>query len=425
MKREYIKPRIYDAKGITEHLSEMAAKGWKLKESGSFLWSYEKAEPENVRFCLKYDRENTEEISEDWKYVSTYSGIRIYRSEKPEAAVVEEDNEKRFLAMNALVQKKVAKPLMTSIGLFQFLFVLFGFECIRYPLDNLAQRTQVALLVLLPIFLIYSIWELMKTRSWSKAAKTAVREGKEIPQVNTLFFRRLDMALCTICALLLALLIIDPAGSNGAENRLIAIAVIVFLFLTIWISSRMEDRLAQKGASSRKIFGMKLLMAAGLIVMLIILTAIVVAWELILGDNDGLSEEAPVSAAQLGMVEEITEEDADYSVEESILMKKVSVYEFVDEPEYVYMDIYAARVKCGCLLDWCLERTMKATDAQWKAEEDSAWNADRVYFCLDPVDDETRWLVIKDDIILFVYLSEVPTNQQKRIISEKMMKAAE
>ena len=38
-------PCLYDYRGVEEHLSAMAAQGWRLEKAGNSLWKYRRAEP--------------------------------------------------------------------------------------------------------------------------------------------------------------------------------------------------------------------------------------------------------------------------------------------------------------------------------------------------------------------------------------------
>ena len=46
--------QLYDYRGVEEHLSAMAAKGWRLEKAGNQLWTYRRAEPAKVRYAVTY-----------------------------------------------------------------------------------------------------------------------------------------------------------------------------------------------------------------------------------------------------------------------------------------------------------------------------------------------------------------------------------
>ena len=45
---------LYDYKRVEQHLSAMAAKGWRLESIGARLWKYRRAEPAKVHYAVAY-----------------------------------------------------------------------------------------------------------------------------------------------------------------------------------------------------------------------------------------------------------------------------------------------------------------------------------------------------------------------------------
>ena len=46
---------LYDYRGVEEHLSAMAAQGWRLEKAGNSRWKYRRAEPAQVRYAVTYN----------------------------------------------------------------------------------------------------------------------------------------------------------------------------------------------------------------------------------------------------------------------------------------------------------------------------------------------------------------------------------
>ena len=53
-KREFCSYLIFDYRGVEAHLSQMAARGWRLEKIGPWFWTYRRAEPAQVAYAVTY-----------------------------------------------------------------------------------------------------------------------------------------------------------------------------------------------------------------------------------------------------------------------------------------------------------------------------------------------------------------------------------
>ena len=53
-KRRMENLNLYDYRHVEDHLSAMAARGWRLESIGARLWKYRRAEPAKVRYAVTY-----------------------------------------------------------------------------------------------------------------------------------------------------------------------------------------------------------------------------------------------------------------------------------------------------------------------------------------------------------------------------------
>ena len=53
-KRRFVNFNLYDYQAVEEHLSAMAARGWRLEKAGNQIWTYRRAEPAKVRYAVTY-----------------------------------------------------------------------------------------------------------------------------------------------------------------------------------------------------------------------------------------------------------------------------------------------------------------------------------------------------------------------------------
>lgn len=54
VKRVFTKFSFYDPRTIEKKLEEMAAKGWMIRKTGNLFWTYERTEPQKLRFAVTY-----------------------------------------------------------------------------------------------------------------------------------------------------------------------------------------------------------------------------------------------------------------------------------------------------------------------------------------------------------------------------------
>lgn len=47
--------QLYDYRGVEDHLSAMAAQGWRLEKAGNTFWKYRRADPAPVRYAVTYN----------------------------------------------------------------------------------------------------------------------------------------------------------------------------------------------------------------------------------------------------------------------------------------------------------------------------------------------------------------------------------
>ena len=113
---------FYDHSGISAHLEAMAAQGWLLEKRANALWTYRRAQPQQLTYAVAYypegsafDPEPNEGLSEfyelcahdGWEFVTAFAEMQIFvsRRENPppldtdpvvELAVLHRSSRRRF-----------------------------------------------------------------------------------------------------------------------------------------------------------------------------------------------------------------------------------------------------------------------------------------------------------------------------------------
>ena len=119
-KRRFVNFSLYDYQGVEEHLSAMAAKGWRLEKAGNALWKYRRAEPASLRYAVTYNagasqfnpgptegQESLEELcnAAGWTKVCDWFQMQIYCSEAENPIPLETEESVRLEAVHRSMKR--------------------------------------------------------------------------------------------------------------------------------------------------------------------------------------------------------------------------------------------------------------------------------------------------------------------------------
>lgn len=133
---------LYDYEHVEEHLSAMAAKGWRLESIGARLWKYRRAEPAKVRYAVTYiqdasqfnpgptERQQTlEELcaAAGWEKVCDWFQMQIYCSEAEDPVPLETEESVRLEAVHRSMKRNYLPA--NTVFLILFLAMSAWFVC--------------------------------------------------------------------------------------------------------------------------------------------------------------------------------------------------------------------------------------------------------------------------------------------------------
>lgn len=119
-KRRMENLNLYDYRHVEDHLSAMAARGWRLESIGARLWKYRRAEPAKVRYAVTYiqdasqfnpgptERQQTlEELcaAAGWEKVADWFQMQIYCSEAENPIPLETEESVRLEAVHRSMKR--------------------------------------------------------------------------------------------------------------------------------------------------------------------------------------------------------------------------------------------------------------------------------------------------------------------------------
>lgn len=183
---------LYDYRRVEEHLSAMAAGGWRLESIGARLWKYRRAEPAGVRYAVTYvpdasqfnpgptERQQTlEELCDaaGWEKVTDWFQMQIYCSEAPAPVPLETEESVRLEAVHRSMKRNF---LPANILLLLLSLVMLGLFVRTLIVDPLHILESNANLFLGPLWLLLSVLllaDLAHYGLWYRRSKRSVAQG--------------------------------------------------------------------------------------------------------------------------------------------------------------------------------------------------------------------------------------------------------
>lgn len=183
---------LYDYRRVEEHLSAMAAGGWRLESIGARLWKYRRAEPAGVRYAVTYipdasqfnpgpteGQQTLEELCDaaGWTKVTDWFQMQIYCSEAPDPVPLETEESVRLEAVHRSMKRNF---LPANILLLLLSLVMLGLFVRTLIVDPLHILESNANLFLGPLWLLLSVLllaDLAHYGLWYRRSKRSVAQG--------------------------------------------------------------------------------------------------------------------------------------------------------------------------------------------------------------------------------------------------------
>lgn len=160
---------LYEYRRVEEHLSAMAARGWRLESVGARLWKYRRAEPAAVRYAVTYipdasqfnpgpteGQQTLEELcaAAGWEKVTDWFQMQIYCSEAADPIPLETEEPVRLEAVHRSMKRNF---LPSNILLLLLSLVMLGLFLRTLIVDPLRILESNANLFLGPLWLLLSV----------------------------------------------------------------------------------------------------------------------------------------------------------------------------------------------------------------------------------------------------------------------------
>lgn len=237
-----------DRKRVTDHLADMAARGWMLDRLGTWSWHYRRAEPKQLRFAVTFfagagrfspapaaglDTFQDYCAQAGWHRAASSDQVQVFYSEDPAAVPIDTDP----AAELENIRRSIGKPMMRNyLALLLLCLLEVAFQCYQIwtdPVDTLASPTALlAATAYLPL-LVLTLASLLLYRRWQWRAEAAVEAGLPLPDLRSA--RGLGILVLMWSGLLIAGLFASISRSTGMV--ILTIGMVLFFALVYFLAN--------------------------------------------------------------------------------------------------------------------------------------------------------------------------------------------
>lgn len=247
-KYEFPDVALFDYQYIQRHLSEMAAKGWRLDKINSMgIWRYRRSEPAVLRYEVTYapsasaynsrPTDQEEALSDicaeaGWEKVASTAQLHVYCNEEPNAIPVETDELSRISTLRRAMNRHFIPSQLLLVLLFLMQFGGHVNTLLQWPSNTLSSPPSVGILIMLPTMSLCFLIMIIGYFFWVRRAEQAARDGLPVPEC--LFYRRFRIVLWGMLAVYLV-------GIVSALNAMAAVATFgMVLLIILFVSFSLE-----------------------------------------------------------------------------------------------------------------------------------------------------------------------------------------
>lgn len=279
-KRELCWYQFDDTEAIARHMEKMAGRGWLLEGVDNWLFTYRRAEPEQVKYTVTFFPEASvfdpaitegQETYVDycraagWELAAAYGPLQYFRSTRPDPTPIETDEAVKLSA----IRRTMRKTAVFSYGLLlalPLLCVPLFLNWFRHdPMDFFSSTSKLATLTLMAGIALFAAGMLLDYLIWVLCSKRAVARGGTCARPHTRFRLGLSAVAMALCAAVLAVLFLDPPL---ARMRPLLITLLLLyggiMLLGRWVLRHLKKRGTSRGGTKGLYFAFAL--AAGVAV---------------------------------------------------------------------------------------------------------------------------------------------------------------
>lgn len=257
----------FDLRGAAEHLSAMAAQGWRLERIERYFWRYRRAAPARVHYAVTCppaagedgnleDRLFFQELcaAAGWEPVTDWAELEIYASEREDPTPLETDQALLLERVHRSMRRTYLRECWRTFNcLAALLFSLIFLGALGRPSSFFLNSTDLLLAAVSPLFLLEQLWAVGIYYRWRRRSRRLVEEGEALAAVpgSYRFLKRLSRLLLLLLALVMVFLLFSPESSRDASLFALQVLLVFLILLPVypikvWLDRRgvpLRDRL--------------------------------------------------------------------------------------------------------------------------------------------------------------------------------------
>lgn len=210
---------FYDVQAISQHLEQMAEKGWMIARISGNLYKYKKTEPKKVKFAVAYfpkvtsyeiypteKQRNYLDLCEQmgWHTVALHNQLRVLMNEDINAVEIETDAMTQLGNIHATAKKTFVKNRLIAVINMIMVLTNFLLRFIADPLGFINDAISIPAVILAVFFGVKDVVYLLKYMTWYReSAQMAeilpVKQNKKLRLITTLM--GLGVLVWTVCCM--------------------------------------------------------------------------------------------------------------------------------------------------------------------------------------------------------------------------------
>ena len=239
---------LYDYRGVEEHLSAMAAQGWRLEKAGNTFWKYRRAEPAQVRYAVTYSDSASQfnpEPTEDqlslaelcaaagWEKVCDWFQMQIFSTEDPAAVPLETDEALRLEGIHRSMKKNFLPANVVLLLLLLFVGRDFLPALVTWDLYGMlgSNASLFSGAILLPTLLV-ELYIFSGYFLWLRRSRRSVEDGGACLPAGR-GYRRANLALWVCVSVIVAVYLLLELSQGGRGPALYFVLYMAFYFLLV------------------------------------------------------------------------------------------------------------------------------------------------------------------------------------------------
>lgn len=452
---------LYDHTGIEKHLQDMAEKGWLLSEINRFTWAYRRIEPKKLHFAVTYypkasefDPEPLEgqmiyrDYSErsGWKFVCSSAQMQVFYNEEEELTPMETDPVVEVQTIHKAAKKGFLPPYFIFLILSVLQAALFVSRFLGDPIGLLSSAINLATGTCSVLLFLLCIVELCGYYRWHCKAVKAAENGEFLETRGHELFQKIVLAGVVINVTCIFINLISVGNRMMLTIYTLMIAYMITLIVVV---NAVKQFLKRKKVSRNA--NLTVTLVVDFVLAFAMLAAI--THGTLRASQSGLFHPKEDTYEHGGMTWILYQDEIPLSVEdlqdidfdgyirenresESIFLGQRVVHQWprfdtapsVKVPSLSYT---LTIIKAPALYDWCKDSVLNKREdkvaedgfviiSHYEEIDAAPWFANEAYQFHFSEGILNKYLLCYDDRIIEIDFDWEPTEEQMRIVAEKL-----